>query len=154
MQITSVAIWKALAALGPAYAMSLNDVCVFVPAWFGVLATICLGLLTYECSCSPLAGLAAAAVMAVVPAHLQRSVGGGYDNESVAMTALCGTFWLWCRSLRGPNAWPIGAMAGLAYGYMVAVWGGYIFVLNMVGIHAAYLALTGQFRHLQPPCSC
>lgn len=30
--------------------MSLNDVCVFVPAWFGVIATSFLGLLTYECS--------------------------------------------------------------------------------------------------------
>jgi len=145
MQITSVAIWKTLDFLGPDYRMSLNDVCVFVPAWFGVVATTFLGLLTYECSRSPAAGLAAAAVMAVVPAHLQRSVGGGYDNESVAVSAMCATFWLWCRSLRHQGSWPIGAVAGLAYAYMVAAWGGYIFVVNMVGIHAAYLALTGRF---------
>ena len=30
----------------------------------------------------------AALVMSVVPAHIMRSVGGGYDNESVAMTAM------------------------------------------------------------------
>ena len=29
--------------------------------------------------------------------------------------------------------------------YMVWVWGGYVFVLNMVGLHAAFLALTGHF---------
>ena len=33
-------------------------------------------------------------------AHISRSVGGGYDNESVAMTALCMTFYFWVRSLR------------------------------------------------------
>merc|ERR1719399_2170840 len=35
MQITAVGIWKALNAIGGDLAMSLNDVCCFVPAWFG-----------------------------------------------------------------------------------------------------------------------
>lgn len=30
--------------------MSLHDVCVFIPSWFGVVSTIFLGLLTYECT--------------------------------------------------------------------------------------------------------
>ena len=48
MQITSVVIHNALKALGPEYEMSLNDVCCYVPAWFGVSATAFVGLLTYE----------------------------------------------------------------------------------------------------------
>ncbi len=88
------------------------------------------------------------------------SVAGGFDNESVAVTAMCLTFWcvshsplssvslcttdprihtapllsrrLWCRSLRAPGSWPIGLLAGAAYAYMVAAWGGFIFVGNMV----------------------
>ena len=28
---------------------------------------------------------------------------------------------------------------------MVAVWGGYVFVLNMIGLHAAVLVLLGRF---------
>ena len=35
MQITAVAIWRALGKLGSA--ISLNDVCCLVPAWLGVL---------------------------------------------------------------------------------------------------------------------
>ena len=48
MQITSVTIWKTLNALPKEWgvAMSLNDVCVFVPSWFGVSASVFLGLLT------------------------------------------------------------------------------------------------------------
>ena len=41
-------------------------------------ATAFLGLLTYECSGSANAGVVAAMIMAIVPAHLMRSVGGGY----------------------------------------------------------------------------
>ena len=83
--------------------------------------------------------------MSVVPAHTMRSVAGGYDNESLAVTAMCLTFFVWCRSLRNERSWWIGSLAGLAYVYMVAAWGGYTFVLNMVGLHAATLVLLGQY---------
>ena len=72
-----------------------------------------------------------------------RSVAGGYDNESVAVTALCATFYFWCRSLRNDSSWWIGVFTGLAYTYMVMVWGGYIFVVNMIGVHAGILWITG-----------
>ncbi|KAL7543759.1 hypothetical protein ACHAXR_013057 [Thalassiosira sp. AJA248-18] len=167
--------------------MSLNDVCCYIPAWFGVIATFLVGCIAYEASLPQnsggtifgmvydglrgkyaddksmtgnyfprLLGLSSPAVesavfamgfMAVVPAHLMRSVGGGYDNESVAVTAMTLTFFLWMRSLRtGDNyshLW--GVLAGVAYFYMVAAWGGYIFVLNLIGAHAAFLVLLGRF---------
>ncbi len=155
MQITSVEIWRWLRWLSKksiqkyhpfgTVRMSLNDVCVFVPAWFGSLASVALGLLAREVYGSWLAAGAAALVMSVIPAHIMRSVGGGYDNESVAMTAMCLTFWLWTRSLRTAGSWWVGAPAGLAYAYMVAAWGGFIFVGNMVAVHAAFLAMVGMY---------
>ena len=155
MQVTSVAIWNTLNALGGKWAMSLNDVCCFVPAWFGVSASIFLGLLTGECSNSLSSGAAAAMIMAIVPAHIMRSVGGGYDNESIALTAMCATFYCWCRALRSTpessdgratvGSVVFGALTGLCYIYMVAAWGGFVFVLNMIGIHAAVLVACGRF---------
>ena len=68
-----------------------------------------------------------------------RSIAGGYDNESIAVSAICFTFYLWCRSLRSEKSWPIAILAGISYIYMVAAWGGYIFVINMIGVHAAAL---------------
>merc|ERR1711935_831187 len=144
MQLTSVAIWKILPMFG--LPMSLNDVCCYVPAWFGVVATTFLGLLTTECSGSIDAGIGGAAIMAIIPAHIMRSVGGGYDNESIAVSAMCITFFLWCRSLRDPGSWWIGALAGLAHVYMAAVWGGYVFVINLIGVHAAILSLQYVWR--------
>lgn len=130
-----------------------------MPAWFGGYATVLAGLLTREVSGSWYAGAAGALVMSVVPAHLMRSIGGGYDNESVAMTAMCLTFLLWNRALRVRNsltssaAW--GVAAGLASFYMAAAWGGYVFVVNLVGIHAAVLFILGYFSpNLHMAYSC
>lgn len=81
-----------------------------------------------------------------------RSVGGGYDNESVAISAMCLTFLAWCYSLSGSvkdgsKGSFFGIITGLAYVCMVAAWGGYIFVLNMIGLHAFVLVLLGRFNN-------
>ena len=143
MQISAVWIWRTLNKFG--IYMSLNDVCCFVPCWFGVAATLILGLLTWECSKSANAAVASALIMAIIPAHIMRSVGGGYDNESVAVTAMVLTFYCHVRSLRSESSWGWGVFTALAYINMVAAWGGYIFVLNMVAIHALALVLLQRY---------
>ncbi|CAE7204310.1 stt3 [Symbiodinium sp. CCMP2456] len=141
--------WKFVPSLKPSYdfsPMSVNDICCMIPPWFGTYASLFTGLLTYEISRSVNAGVCATLIMAIIPAHLMRSVGGEFDNEAVAVTAICSTFWLWILSVRTPKHWPVGLLAGLSYIYMVAAWGGYIFVINMVGIHAAMLVAFGRFN--------
>jgi len=165
--------------------MSLNDVCCYIPAWFGAITSFLVGCIAYECSLecnsgtnivsllwglfsgkkskvkmgsgteiifglsSPAAecGIFATGIMAIVPAHLMRSVGGGFDNESVALTAMASTFYLWIRSLRtfDNRSHLYGILAGVSYFYMAAVWGGYIFVINLIGLHAVTLVLIGRF---------
>eukprot|EP00912_Choanoflagellata_sp_UC4_P001252 UC4_evm1s779 len=156
MQIASVTIWKVLNNF-VGHEISLNDVCCYVPAWFGVSATFFLGLLASETSSSWSSGLFAAAIMAVIPAHLSRSVGGGYDNESVAMTAMCMCYFFWTRALRSDSSSgsdPRGATKdsitygialGFAYIYMAAAWGGFIFVINLIALHAFLLCAMGRF---------
>jgi len=163
--------------------MSLNDVCCYIPAWFGVVATFVTGLIAYESSleCNSSTNifqvlmdifvpkgdqskntevakhqsssvpifsfLCTMAAMAVMPAHLMRSVGGGFDNESIAISAMVMTFYFWVRSLRNgddKSHW-FGILTGVSYFYMVAVWGGYVFVLNMISLHAAILVVLGRF---------
>jgi len=126
--------------------MSILEICCMIPPWFGSVATLFTGLFAYEITRSVNAGVMAAGVMSILPAHLMRSVGGKYDNECVAMAAICSTFWLWLLSIRTPKWWPIGVLTGLSYVYMVAAWGGYIFVLNMIGVHALMLVGLGRFN--------
>lgn len=101
--------------------------------------------LAYEAFRSANAAVCAAGIMAIIPAHLMRSVAGGYDNESVAVAAIVGTFFFWCRSLRHDSSWSIGVLTGLSYIYMAAAWGGFTFVLNMIGVHAGVLILSGNY---------
>jgi dolichyl-diphosphooligosaccharide--protein glycosyltransferase len=126
--------------------MSVNDICCMMPPWFGASAAVFTGLIAYEVTRSTNAGIAAVGIMAIIPAHLMRSVGGEFDNEAVAMTAICATFWLWMRSVRNPSSWPWSVLAGVSYIYMVAAWGGYIFVINMIGVHALMLVGLGRFN--------
>jgi dolichyl-diphosphooligosaccharide--protein glycosyltransferase len=126
--------------------MSVNDICVLIPAWFGSLASLFGGLLTYEASRSVNAGLVAVGVMAIIPANLMRSVAGAFDNEAVAVTAILSTFYLWCRCVRTPSSWPFAVLAAISYVFMVATWGGYIFVINAIGVHALLLVALGRFN--------
>jgi len=142
MQFIAVWIHQFLEYVGEP--MSLNDVCVFMPAWFGAVSAAFVGLLAYECTRSVDAGILSCTIMAIIPAHIMRSVAGGYDNECVAIPALCSTFYFWVRSLRGQGSWPFGVITGLSYFWMVATWGGYTFVLNMIGLHAFTLILGGK----------
>ncbi len=139
--------------------MSLNDICVYIPAWFGVIATILVGLITYECSleCNTnthiiaivwnifaprnyqmqnrklstddslhkwkiafVNSVLAMFIMAIVPAHMMRSVGGGYDNECIAISAMLLTFYFWVRSLRNGERYSFlfGILTGIAYFYV------------------------------------
>lgn len=126
--------------------MSVNDICVTMPAWFGSLQSLFGGLLTYEATFSVNAAICAVGVMAFIPANLMRSVAGEFDNEAVAVSAILSTFWLWVRSVRTPRSWPIAIPAGLSYIFIVATWGGYIFVLNTIGLHALMLVGLGRFN--------
>ena len=45
------------------------------------------------------------------------------------------------ENVNDSSSWVFGAVTGLAYVYMVAAWGGYIFVLNMIAFHAVILAM-------------
>jgi len=125
--------------------ISINDVCVFIPAWFSILACTSVFGIAYEATKAPLAGAVAAAIMAVIPAHIMRSVAGGYDNESIAMAAMCSTFYFWMLSIRNSRTWWVGLITALSYVYMVAAWGGYVFVLNMIGVHAIFMVFIGGF---------
>lgn len=73
-------------------------------------------------------GLFSAAFIAVVPGFISRSVAGSYDNEAVAIFALLLTFYMFVRAVKtGSLLWAAGTALG--YFYMVAAWGGYIYIL-------------------------
>lgn len=107
------------------------------------------------------AGLLAAAFIGIAPGYISRSVAGSYDNEAIAIFLLMFTFFLWIRALKIGSAL-FGTLAAVFYFYMVAAWGelssanrdknrsnpkigGYVFITNMIPLHALVLILMGRF---------
>jgi len=69
-------------------------------------------------------------------------VAGGFDNEAIAVTAIVGTFYFWVKSIK---SWPWAVLTGVMYVYMVGAWGGFTFVVNMIGVSATILVFLGRF---------
>ncbi|KAI9627830.1 hypothetical protein H4Q26_017150 [Puccinia striiformis f. sp. tritici PST-130] len=76
-------------------------------------------------------GLWAALFIGIAPGYISRSVAGSYDNEAIAIFILMTTFYLWIKALKQGSAL-YGSMAALFYFYMVAAWGGYAFITNIL----------------------
>lgn len=91
-------------------------------------------------------GLFAAAMIAIVPGYISRSVAGSYDNEGIAIFCMLFTYYMWIKAVKtGAICW--ATCAALAYFYMVSSWGGYVFLINLIPLHVLTLMVTGRFSH-------
>lgn len=140
--VTSGAIYHVLRTL--TLPVDIRNICVLLAPAFSGLTAFATYLLTSEMSDSPSAGLLAAIFMGIAPGYISRSVAGSYDNEAIAIFLLVFTFYLWIKAVKvGSIMW--AALCALFYGYMVSAWGGYVFITNLLPLHAFVLMLMGRF---------
>eukprot|EP00010_Vexillifera_abyssalis_P004161 CAMPEP_0201556412 /NCGR_PEP_ID=MMETSP0173_2-20130828/55250_1 /ASSEMBLY_ACC=CAM_ASM_000268 /TAXON_ID=218659 /ORGANISM="Vexillifera sp., Strain DIVA3 564/2" /LENGTH=669 /DNA_ID=CAMNT_0047968679 /DNA_START=162 /DNA_END=2167 /DNA_ORIENTATION=+ len=115
------------------FTVDIRNVCVFIGPLFSGLTALITYLFTSEAH-DTRSGLLAAIFVAVVPGYIARSAAGSYDNEAVAITAMMCVFWLWLKACRTGSA--IWSMAcAITFFYMVAAWGGYAFIINVIPLH-------------------
>ncbi|RDD47899.1 Dolichyl-diphosphooligosaccharide--protein glycosyltransferase subunit STT3A [Trichoplax sp. H2] len=125
--------------------IEIRNVCVFFAPLFSSCTTLVTYGLTKELKDSK-AGLVAAAMIAIVPGYISRSVAGSYDNEGIAIFCMLFTYYMWIKAVKtGSVYW--AAMCSLGYFYMVSSWGGYVFLINLIPIHVFVLMVTGRFSH-------
>ncbi|KAL8159876.1 hypothetical protein V2J09_001413 [Rumex salicifolius] len=125
------------------FAVHIREVCVLTAPFFASNTTIVAYFFGKEIWDRG-AGLVAAALIAIVPGYISRSVAGSYDNEGVAIFALLLTFYLFVKAVNtGSLAW--GAASALGYFYMVSAWGGYVFIINLVPLYVLVLLITGRY---------
>ena len=140
--VTSGSIYHLLRFL--TFPVDIRNICVLLAPAFSGLTAFATYLFTSEMSESPSAGLLAAVFMGIAPGYISRSVAGSYDNEAIAIFLLVFTFYLWIKALKvGSIMW--GALTALFYGYMVSAWGGYVFITNLLPLHAFVLVCMGRF---------
>ncbi|CAI0628680.1 unnamed protein product [Linum tenue] len=141
LTLTAGTIWKVVNSLN--IPLSVETVCVFTAPIFSAFASWAAYLLTKEVK-GPGAGLTAAALLAMVPSYISRSVAGSYDNEAVAIFALVFTFYLYIKTLNTGSLF-YATLNALAYFYMVCSWGGYTFIINLIPMHVLLCIVTGRY---------
>lgn len=143
LMVTSGAIYHLLQLVN--ITVDIRNVCVFLAPLFSSFTTIVTYLLTKELRNSG-SGLVAAAMVAIVPGYISRSVAGSYDNEGIAIFCMLLTYYMWIKAVKtGTILW--STLAALAYFYMVSSWGGYVFLINLIPLHVLTLMATGRFSH-------
>ncbi|XP_015587613.1 dolichyl-diphosphooligosaccharide--protein glycosyltransferase subunit STT3A [Cephus cinctus] len=143
LMITSAALYHLAWLLN--ITIDIRNVCVFLAPLFSSFTTIVTYLLTKELRDSA-SGLLAAAMIAIVPGYISRSVAGSYDNEGIAIFCMLFTYYMWIKAVKtGAIFW--STCAALAYFYMVSSWGGYVFLINLIPMHVLTLMVTGRFSH-------
>lgn len=141
LMVTSAIIHNVLHFLH--FPVDIRNVCVLLAPLFSGATAYATYLLTCEIKDSS-AGLLAAAFIGIAPGYISRSVAGSYDNEGIAIFLLMFTFYLWIKALKlGSALWAAGA--AFFYFYMVAAWGGYVFIINLIPLHVLVLMIMGRF---------
>lgn len=125
------------------FTVHIREVCVFLAPIFSAFTAIATYAITAEFK-DEAAGLLAALFIGITPGYISRSVAGSYDNEAISIFLLVYTFYWWIKALKTGSAL-YGAIAALFYFYMVSSWGGYVFIINMIPLHAFVLILMGRF---------
>ncbi|KAI9469671.1 MAG: Oligosaccharyl transferase STT3 subunit-domain-containing protein [Benjaminiella poitrasii] len=125
------------------FPVDIRNICVLLAPVFSGLTAFATYLLTKELKDSS-AGLLAAVFIGLAPGYISRSVAGSYDNEAIAIFLLMFTFFLWIKALKvGSALW--ASAAAFFYFYMVAAWGGYVFIINIIPLHVFVLMIMGRF---------
>ncbi|QRV73765.1 glycosyltransferase family 66 protein [Ceratobasidium sp. AG-Ba] len=141
LMATSGVIYNFLHALH--LPVDIRNICVLLAPGFSALTAYATYLFTKEMK-DESAGLLAAIFIGIAPGYISRSVAGSYDNEAIAIFLLMFTFYLWIKALKQGSAF-FGTLAAVFYFYMVAAWGGYAFITNMIPLHALALIFMGRY---------
>lgn len=123
--------------------INIRNICVLLAPWFASNTAMAAYIMGKEIK-STGTGLVAAALLAIVPGYISRSVAGSFDNEGIAIFALLFTYAMWIKAVNtGSIFW--SSVATLAYFYMVAAWGGYIFIINLIPLYTLILLISGRY---------
>ena len=123
--------------------ITIYEVCFYFPAFMGgltVLAIYFLGKEIYDRNC----GLFAAFFLALNTGHMQRTMAGFFDNETIGVfaTLMCLLFFL--KSIR-TGKFTHSIIGGIFLGYLSLSWGGYQYVFYILPIICIILILMNKY---------
>ncbi|TFG33875.1 hypothetical protein EU527_06100 [Candidatus Thorarchaeota archaeon] len=123
--------------------VSVTAVSLALPAFMGALTAIVAFFLGKELYNNTV-GLFTGVFTAFIPAFLQRTVGGFYDNECIGVFAIVLTTFLFMRGLkRSSLVSSVGS--GLSLGYLLISWGAAEFMLGLLALYGFLMLAMGRY---------
>jgi dolichyl-diphosphooligosaccharide--protein glycosyltransferase len=131
-----------------ANSLGINVDFVFVslvmPALMGALTVIVSFFLGRELYNNTV-GLLSALFMAFIPAFIQRTIAGFYDNECIGVFAITLAMFFFIRSLKkGSPSYAIAA--GISLAYLLGSWGAGDFLVALLALYAFFMLLFGRYN--------
>jgi len=142
LPFTAVIIFYILRFLG--IPITIYEVCYFFPAFMGgltVLAAYFLGKEVYNRSC----GLFTAFFLAFNTGHMQRTMAGFFDNETIGVFATLMTLLFFLKAIR-TGRFSYSIIGGMFLGYLSLSWGGYQFVFYILPIMVIIIVLMDKYN--------
>jgi len=140
-------LYLILRALG--LPVSLYQVCVFFPILMGTLACIAMYFLGREIG-GPKVGLLSAFLLAVSPAHIERTALGFCDDETIGIFCIILFFTFLLRAIDEKRSdaehLVYSVLAGLSLGCLCASWGASRYPIAISAVLALVLVALGRYR--------
>jgi dolichyl-diphosphooligosaccharide--protein glycosyltransferase len=119
-------------------------VSLVMPALMGSLTVIISFFLGRELYNNTV-GMLSALFMAFIPAFIQRTIAGFYDNECIGVFAITLTMFLYIRSLKkGSPTYAVAA--GVSLAYLLGSWGAGDFLVALLALYAFFMLLFGRYN--------
>ncbi|MFX1517564.1 MAG: STT3 domain-containing protein [Promethearchaeota archaeon] len=119
--------------------ISLLAICYYQPALMGALTCLAMYFLGKELGNKKI-GILAALFLAISPGHLQRTVVGFFDHESLGILFLILSLYFFARSLR-TGSLVATIFAGVSLGILSGSWGASTYAFNLIAIYSLVLLL-------------
>ncbi|MFX0071279.1 MAG: STT3 domain-containing protein [Candidatus Hermodarchaeota archaeon] len=142
LPFTAVAIYHMLNFIG--IPVSIYEVCFYFPVFMGgftVLAAYYLGKEVYDRSC----GLFTAFFLAFNIGHMQRTMAGFFDNETIGVFAVLMTLIFFLKTVKTGRILH-SVIGGIFLGYLSLSWGGYQFVFYILPLVVIILILLNKYN--------
>jgi dolichyl-diphosphooligosaccharide--protein glycosyltransferase len=128
---------------GIGISVDVLTVSLIMPAFLGAITVIAAFFLGRELMNNTV-GLLSALFVAFIPAFIQRTIAGFFDNECVGVLAIVVSTFFYIRSMKRGSL-PSAIGAGLALGYLLVSWGGGDFLLGLFALYAGLMLITGRY---------
>ena len=141
LTFTVVIIYNVLNFFG--LPISLYDVCFFFPAFMGGMTVLAAYFLGKEILDRRM-GLFAAFFLALNTGHMQRTMAGFFDNETIGVFAILMTFVFFLKTIKTGRSF-YSIIGGLFLGYLSLSWGGYTFGFYIIPLVCGLLVLLNKY---------